>query len=536
MGKETFCIRPLGHENGPETEVFQMSDFDYLAPPVYTMLSLCYKLDEQQSRDTIVQNLKESLQITVDQYRIVAARVQTEAGTGRLSAVRKRDGGVNFTINVMNEADDFLDFETLNQANFTSEKMDVNKLFPDEVSKRIASIFQDTSDPPAVVVQANFIRGGLILCVAAHHRISDGTGTNQFVNHWAANSHALSTKAALPAFDVSRLDRSPLCFRGPPPSEERMAELKQQIGFVHHAGEGDNPQPSTEPISLITLHFPKTKLASLKADASPTPQDAQGRRDSATSYSSDPEKSTSAEDAALGSSTTDTTAAAPVSWISTYDAIVATIWRAVTRARLPVFHSLPGGPPATSSQLHAVDLRSVAGVPATYYGNAMALPTQTLPLSTLTSLHPPASSSPSPSAHGHQPADPSLAAVATAIRAGITRCSTRATAAATAEWIAGTADKSRVTLPNLIGTGLYCTSWRSMSYYRTADFGFGLPNRVRRPPIVADGIAFVYPQRPEECGAAPDEGIDVVLGLAKGTAGRFLADEELLRYARVVEG
>ncbi|KKY13763.1 putative trichothecene 3-o-acetyltransferase [Diplodia seriata] len=510
MGKETFCIRPLSHADGPETEVFRMSDFDYLAPPFYTMLGLCYKLDEQQDRETVVQNLREGLQITVDQYRIVAATVRTEPTTGKLSAVRKRDAGVNFTINTMDEADDFPDFDTLDQADFTFEKMDVTKLFPEEISKRIASMFQDSSDPPAMVVQANFIRGGLILCVASHHRISDGTGTNHFVAHWAANSRALSTKTALPAFNTSRLDRGPLCFDGPQPSEQRMTELKQEIGFVHHAGEGDNPPPSAEPISLITLHFPKTKLASLKADASPTPH----RRDSAVS-SKDSAKSSPAEDMSVGGMNTDT-----VPWISSYDAIIATIWRAVTRARMPLFQSLPSGPPATSSQLHAVNLRGVvAGVPENYYGNAMALPTQTLPLSTLTSL-----------------STSSLAATASSIRAGITRSSTPAIAAATAEWISGTRNKSAITLPNLIGTGLYCTSWRSMTYYSAADFGFGPPNRVRRPPIVADGIAFVYPQRPAECGAGPDEGIDVVLGLARSTKSAFLADGELLRYARVVEG
>lgn len=180
MGKETFCIRPLGHEDGQETENFLMSDFDHLAPPFYTMLSLCYKLEEAQnhetvtqSYETVAQNLKDGLQITVGQYRIVSATVQTDP-TGQLSAVRKRDGGVNFTINFMDEADDFPDFETLNQADFTFEKMDVNKLFPEEISKRIASMFQESSEPPAMVVQANFIRGGLILCVASHHRISDG--------------------------------------------------------------------------------------------------------------------------------------------------------------------------------------------------------------------------------------------------------------------------------------------------------------------------------------------------------------------------
>ncbi|KAF9634299.1 putative trichothecene 3-o-acetyltransferase protein [Lasiodiplodia theobromae] len=523
MGKETFCIRPLGYENGPETEVFQMSDFDYLAPPFYTMLSLCYELEEHQNRETVVQNLKEGLQITVDQCRIVAATIHTDPTTGKLSAVRKRDGGVNFTVNMMDEADGFPDFETLNQADFTFEKMDVNKLFPEEISKRISNIFQDTSDPPAVVAQANFIRGGLILCLASHHRISDGTGTNHLVAHWAANSRALTTKTTLPAFNTSRLDRSPLCFRGLQASEKRMAELKQQIGWVHHAGEGDNPPPSTEPISLITLHYSKTQLASLKADASPTQQDSHGRRDSAQSDSKNPEKSSPAEDLQAGGPNTDTDVAVP--WVSTYDAIVATIWRAVTRARMPVFQSLPTGVPTTSSQLHAVNLRGVAGVPENYYGNAMALPTQTVPVSTLTSL--PVSSAFS---------DPNLAAVAASIRAGITRCSTREIVDATAEWIEGTQNKNLITLPNLIGTGLYGTSWRSMTYYKTADFGFGLPNRVRRPPIVADGIFFVYPQRPAECGARPDEGIDAVLGLAKSTAERFLKDEELLRYARVVEG
>lgn len=541
MGKETFCIRPLGHESGPETEVFQLSNLDYLVPPFYIMLSLCYKINEQQDRGTIAQNLKEGLQITVNQYRNVAATIQTEPTTGKLSAVRKRDEGVNFTINVMDEADEFPDFKTLNEENFTFKKMDVNKLFPEEVSKRIGALFQDGTDSPAVVAQANFIRGGLIICVATNHRISDGkffnslkqlivltrltgTGANHFVAQWAANSRALSIKTALPAFNTPRLDRSPLRYNGPQPSEERMTELKQEIGFVYQAKEGgDAPPPSTEPISLITLHFPRTKMASLKADASPAQLDGRGRRNSAVSCTKDPQEPSAAEAVHIGGSNISVNASVP--WISTYDAIIATIWRAVTRARLPVLHSLPSGAPATSSQLHAVNLRRVAGLPENYYGNAIALPTETLLLSTLSSL------SPSPASP-----DPNLAVVAATIRAGITRCNTREIATATAEWVDGVQDKAAITMPNLMGTGLYCTSWRQMTYYRSADFGFGYPNRVRRPPIVADGIVFVYPQRPAECGAGPDEGTDVVLSLPRDTAGRFLRDEELLRYAEVVEG
>lgn len=356
--------------------------------------------------------------------------------------------------------------------------------------------------------------------------LTTSTGTNHFVAHWAANTRALTNKTPLPSFDQPRLDRSPLCFHGLQPSAKRMIELHQEIGFVHHAGEGDKPPPATEPISLITLHFPRSKLASLKADAAPAQvQAGHGRRDSAFVCLDNPGavRTNGVEESHVGRVDEDTNAKVP--WVSTYDAIIATIWRAVTRARMPVFQSLPSGVPATSSQLHAVNLRSVAGVPESFYGNAMALPTQTLPISILTSL-PLSSNFP----------DPNLTAVSAAIRAGITRCSTPEIVNATAEWVAGTENKNSITLPNLIGTGLYCTSWRSMTYYQVADFGFGRPNRVRRPPLVADGIVFVYPTRPPECGAKPDEGTDVVLGLAQRTAKRFLKDDELLRYARVIEG
>ncbi|KAL1623271.1 hypothetical protein SLS56_008376 [Neofusicoccum ribis] len=524
MGKETFCIRPPGAENGPETETFELSDFDCLAPPFYTMLSLCYKLDKEQDREAIIQNLKEGLEITVGQYRIITATLQKKTATGKFSAIRKRESGINFTINRMDDGNDFPDFATLDNADFPFEKMDINQLFPEDICKRIASVFQEFADPPAVVAQANFIRGGVILCVASHHRISDGIGTNYLVAHWAANARALSTKTALPAFDKARVDRTPLNFTGPQPSAERMAELKRQIGFVHHAGEGDNPPPATESISIISLHFPKSKLALLKADASPPPVPAtNGRADSALSYSNDTELHPG--DAASSPTTDSTTKAAgpAVPWISTYDAIIATLWRAVTRARLPTFLAQPTGPPTTSSQLHAVNLRAIAGVPPAYYGNVMALPVQTVPLPTLTSQSPTAP-------------DPNLAAVAAAVRAGIAACSSRAIARATAEWVAGTPDKDAITMPNLMGTGLYGTSWRSMTYYVDADFGFGRPRRVRRPPIPADGIYFVYPTRPVECGARPDEGTDVVLALARSAAERFVVDEEVLRYAVVMEG
>ncbi|KAJ4152359.1 hypothetical protein NW754_004152 [Fusarium falciforme] len=106
-------------------------------------------------------------------------------------------------------------------------------------------------------------------------------------NFLAENCFAFANKTPFPDWDPSNLDLARLCKREPP-EQDKIDGPPPQVRHPDH----------TEAVSLL-FHLPKSKAAELKRLA--TPEDG--------------------------------------SWISTYDAFSAFIWRTLTRVRAPVFNT-----------------------------------------------------------------------------------------------------------------------------------------------------------------------------------------------------
>lgn len=201
-------------------------------------------------------------------------------------------------------------------------------------------------------------------------------------------------------------------------------------------------------------------------------------------------------------------------WISTYDALLAILWRAIVRAKQPLLKPEPTAP---SKAIHAVNARgrTEPPIPDNYIGVAVTLP-QSPELTVSDVLSPDLGSA--------------LPLLARTVRA--------ATDQVTPEYVANlvrfagsSPDLRWVELEMNWVLGLDCMAfdWHTMKSYETHDFGFGRPAALRWPHPQFEGFFFVLPTRTTK--GNPDEGLEICLGLEESCYPRLQTDEELLRFA-----
>lgn len=156
----------------------------------------------------------------------------------------------------------------------------------------------DLSDrpKPVLMVQANFVAGGLLLCVAGLHNVMDGTGLGETIKLFAASCRGDKLPENLVA--AANTERAQLI---PPvlPSEKPRDLAHLRFSFSTRS---DTKEPSVTPDALVWVYFrlSPSSLTELKAEAS-----------------------------------TECSAKSNVPWITTNDAVAALVWKSLTTARLP---------------------------------------------------------------------------------------------------------------------------------------------------------------------------------------------------------
>lgn len=250
--------------------------------------------------------------------------------------------------------------------------------------------------------------------------------------------------------------------------------LIEKFPVFKHIKEAPAPSPADfvmPELCPVMYHFPKNSLGKLKQACKP----------------SDPE-----------------------AWVSTYDCIMALLWKIVTRVRLPMQK------PDLSSNMtlvHAVNDRNMLqpSLPERFLGNAVSL-ARVEPMTVESVL-----------------AGNNLPEIASAVRASILRINDQ-TIHELAGWNAGTENKAWIAMNfnAFLGMNFAGTSWPKVTTYSSQDFGFGLPKAVRFPKSDWEGYVFVYPSRPKD---DLNEGIEVCVCLEKGCQERFMEDKELRQFA-----
>ncbi|KAF2254934.1 hypothetical protein BU26DRAFT_148161 [Trematosphaeria pertusa] len=473
--KKVIKVHPKDHTNDPAIERFELSDYDHCLPKIYTLIALVYKLGEgTASPETIIGNLQQGLEVTLSQYRSLSGVLRTSPESGKVWIQKRRESIVDLIANWMEDA--FPSYEELEKADFPCHAIDGDALLPTALTQKqpLTPLGEEKEDDSVVFcAQVNFIRGGVVLGIAIHHCCSDAPGTDGMLTNWAENTRRVIVGAGPAPFDARNLDRSPLISKATP-TEAQLREIEERgiTGALAHVKTPPTPPKDfvMPPISQVMLHFSKSALERLRADAKPVDQDR----------------------------------------ISNYNAIMAMMWRSITRARIPLFHPNPSSP---THLVHAVGFRRYVkpALPPGYLGNVLMLPKPGLAIENLLS-------------------DDGLRSAAAAVRTSITSSVSPSTIEDTSTWIAGTPNKAWISLKlnSFLGMDLAATTWQGMSGYTTQDFGFGLPRAIRWPKPNVEGYVFVFPERPKE---DPEEGVELCVVLETSCMDRLLGDEELGKYA-----
>ncbi|KAK2047544.1 hypothetical protein LZ31DRAFT_609617, partial [Colletotrichum somersetense] len=245
------------------------------------------------------------LERTLAQVRHFNGRIEEDPRGGH-SFTKRKDDTVRFVVQWLDDPEDagkYPSFDDIERAHFTALSLSDPGLWAVEPMTFGYKLEADLDQSPVTsAFKANFVRGGLVLSTHSHHVAVDLMAWAGFAHQLAENYYAFSNETAYPPWDPACLDLSRL-LKPEPPEEEKV---------------DGPPTPDRHPDHLdccsYLFHLPKSKAARLKELARP-------------------------EDG---------------TWVSTYDAFSAFIWRTVTRLRAPVFN------PAPDSKLlygEAIDMR-----------------------------------------------------------------------------------------------------------------------------------------------------------------------------------
>ncbi|KAK6063342.1 trichothecene 3-o-acetyltransferase [Seiridium cupressi] len=480
-------VRPLGAATQGEDQVFQLSDLDHLMPKLYVHMIEIFEQPESVDKSVIVANLVKGLERALADYPILTGTLHFDNKARRI--VVKKQPGSSLTLSIK-EADDsdIPPFAVLDKHDFPVHLLDSPRVLPPLfVAEHWNPIPSNdiSSDGPAVAgAQVTFIKGGLIIGFAIPHQVCDGPAFGALLTAWARYASAATRGEdlnQLPDTSSEIPGRSVLTAKSKPSlSAEELQKLSENFPTMKMRDGPPAPQPADFKMPVVKTriwHFPKSKLQQLKAQCSAGVE--------------------------------------PGTWISTYDAILAMMWRATVRAKSPLLKPDSNAP---SKAVHAVNGGGRADPPISerYIGTAITMP-QSKELTVADVLG---------------DLEKTLPVLARAVRAS--------TASVTPEYLndlvkyaAGSHDLRWTELDMHWVLGLDCMAfdWHTMKSYRDHDFGFSGPAALRWPHPGFEGFFFVLPTRANVRNAGPDEGIEVCFGLEENCYAELEKDEEFARYA-----
>ncbi|KAI0172081.1 transferase [Hypoxylon sp. FL1284] len=463
--QEVYHLHPAGWENDPEEERFKCSTLDYLGPSTYSNYALFFKLDDVD-KSKIVVALKEALVRTLSQARHLCGTIEKDVGGGH-SFVKKRDSTVQFHVQWLDSPDDkYPSFDDISKNHFSATIMGdpgLWSVYPMTFGEKPEA--HPDNSPVISAFKANFVRGGLVLNMMHHHYANDVMGWAAFTHQLAENCKAILNGGEFPSWDPRCLDRSRIT-KDEGPEESRVDF--QALEAHQHASD-------TAGVSLL-FHLPKSKAAEIKKLAAPTDG----------------------------------------TWVSTYDAFSAFIWRTLSRLRAPAYRPDPASHLFWCEVINMRPRLRDPGCPARSQGYmAYIAATATAPV-------------PQPTA-AEVVAEWPLWRLASYVRQ-ITNSVTPEFVDAALEAVAPVRDKTVITgrLSSHPPLSLLTTDHRDANI-TAADFGFGRPETYRHFwGDISIGIMTTYPPRLAPPGS--DEGCEFTIMYEKAFAQALIDDPEWSRY------
>ncbi|KAL7945553.1 transferase family domain-containing protein [Trichoderma barbatum] len=465
--QDVFSIHPLGWVNDPEQETFGVSTLDYLTAMSYNNYALFFKMDDAM-KSQAVDIMKEGLSRTISQARHLCCTIEKNTTGSGYVYMKKKDSTVRLFVQWLDapeDADKYPSIEEIEKANFSAVSLGDLKLWsvnPMTYGEKPEA--HPDASPAVSAFKMNFVRGGLVFNMHHHHYSNDVMGWAGYTRQLAENCFAMLNKTMFPTWDPKNMDLS-LLSKTEPPEDQKI--------------EGP-PAPERHPDHVqgvaLLFHLPKSKAAELKMLATPTDG----------------------------------------TWISTYDAFTAFIWRSITRVRAPVFNPDPS---SKTVLIEAIDMRrrfNNPKVPPRIRGNVMFAA-----LSTTAPVEQPTVA--------EVISEWPLSKVAQYIR-GMTNSVTQEGLDKTLEMVATIRDKTtlNVRIDSLPPLSVLFTDHRD-AFMAATDFGFATPITYRHlTDRITEGVIIIYPSR--NIDPESDEGCEFSFFYEKRLAQALIEDAEFGEY------
>ncbi|KAE8153334.1 hypothetical protein BDV25DRAFT_136940 [Aspergillus avenaceus] len=298
----------------------------------YTHVLLCFPLSEEK-RQTTVQDIESAVHHVVKTLPFLSGIVVNEgsgsgnSGVFKVARCEERESPEHAFVRVVDCTAICSSYDEICAAHGPASLLPGRVLAP---RKAFPDIYQESAEDPAPVldVQANFVRGGLLLDVAGQHNIIDATGLFQVVNLLAI---ALRNEP-IPKLYISEGNRD---------RRSLIPLLGPDEPLLDHSDLQTPVLPATPPASFLATYkwrsyqFPSATVTKVKEMANQHPEDF------------DPSTPT----------------------ISLNDAITAFCWQRLTAVRLQTLQT----PNATSKLSRAVDFRRVMNLTPAYLGHMVRI-------------------------------------------------------------------------------------------------------------------------------------------------------------------
>ncbi|KAH7396372.1 acyltransferase [Pyrenochaeta sp. MPI-SDFR-AT-0127] len=455
--KQTFQLHPPALETSEE-EWFRLSILDMVVPPNYNTYAIIFK-QNSSSEEAIIETFKRGLEATLQQCRHLVGKIQKNKH-GDYSVVRSADSTVEFVVQWLNTpSDDYPSYDDLERSDFTLASLRDHTILGVE---GIPDSCHPDDSPIVVGFQLNLIRNGFIFTAHIHHFALDMTGTTSLIHQIAENCSSVVNLTPKPRWDESFMDRSR--FIAPDIAVEDQIDPP--------------PRPERHPdwlsCSWLLFHLPPGKSKDLKQLA--TPLDG--------------------------------------TWISTYDAVIALLWRVIMRTRAKVYKPDILSPAIFGEPINMRN-RCTPKVSARYQGNVLAAGL---------SMH-----QENPLTLADVISRASLSQIAVFVRA-ITHSVGQHTLDETMGKVAPIRDKSNLDMPldSLPPMSFTTTDWRN-SKLCDNDFGIGQPVAYRcLYNTVVENMIILYP--PHKGYNGKSGGIEVMLPIETHAIGMLMDDPDIKKF------
>lgn len=186
------------HQHDKDTETISLAGLDLIWARYYASIVLPFRTRPGLSQADIVKTLQDSLELMCRNVPVFTGRVFEKPATTQQPAegqreLRERSDWIPQVIhhNMMNGT---LDYDDLEEAGFPPNAFDAKALMPQDSAA--SAWVAPSAGAPVIIVQANFIKGGLLLASRVHHAVADGTGVSLFLKNWAFHTRLLQESSS----------------------------------------------------------------------------------------------------------------------------------------------------------------------------------------------------------------------------------------------------------------------------------------------------------------------------------------------------